>query len=299
MTVALVTGIGGFTGRYVAEKLFEAGCDVHGLIRDAGQSVCADLGTMHVCNVLDQTRLSAIMTEIQPDYIVHLAGIAFVAHGDLDEMYRTNVLGTRTVLEASATASRSLKAVLVASSANVYGNTNEGILTEDMPVQPANDYAVTKVAVENLARIYSERLPVIVVRPFNYTGVGQSDAFLIPKIVTHFKTKAPRIRLGNLDVARDFSDVRAVTDAYVRLLQTPEAVGEIFNVCSGEAISLRTVLEYACEIAGYQIEITVNPDLIRVNEVKLLQGSREKLESVIGPLSMPPLEDTLRWMIGT
>lgn len=241
--------------------------------------------------------MSAIIADIRPDYIVHLAGIAFVAHGDLAEMYRTNVLGTRAVLEASSTAAAPPRAVLVASSANVYGNSSEGTLTEDAPVRPANDYAITKVAVEHLAAIYAARLPVIVARPFNYTGVGQSDAFLIPKIVSYIKRRAPVIELGNLDVARDFSDVRAVVDAYLRLIETPAAVGETFNVCSGEAASLRDVIAMACRIAGHEIEVRVNPAFVRANEVKLLQGSREKLERVIGPLAMPPLEDTLRWMI--
>ncbi|MDY7523919.1 GDP-mannose 4,6-dehydratase [Sphingomonas sp. 10B4] len=297
MTTTLVTGINGFTGYYMAQRLRDAGHAVHGLVRDADQADSDAATVLHTCDLLDQERMSAIIADIRPDYVVHLAGIAFVAHGDLAEMYRTNVLGTRALLEASATAATPPRAVLVASSANVYGNASGGTLTEDAPVRPANDYAITKAAVEHLAAIYAARLPVIVARPFNYTGVGQSEAFLIPKIVSYIKRKAPVIELGNLDVARDFSDVRAVVDAYLRLIETPAAVGETFNVCSGAAVSLREVIALACRIAGHEIEVQVNPAFVRANEVKLLQGSREKLERVIGPLTMPPLEETLRWMI--
>lgn len=297
MTTTLVTGINGFTGYYMAQRLRDAGHDVHGLVRDADHADRDAAAVLHTCDLLDQERMSAIIAEIRPDYVVHLAGIAFVAHGDLAEMYRTNVLGTRALLEASATAATPPRAVLVASSANVYGNASEGTLTEDAPVRPANDYAITKVAVEHLAAIYAARLPVIVGRPFNYTGVGQSEAFLIPKIVSYIKRKAPVIELGNLDVARDFSDVRAVVDAYLRLIETPAAVGQTFNVCSGAAVSLREVIALACRIAGHEIDVQVNPAFVRANEVKLLQGSREKLERVIGPLAMPPLEETLRWML--
>ncbi|MEG3178435.1 GDP-mannose 4,6-dehydratase [Sphingomonas sp. RB3P16] len=297
MTRTLVTGVNGFTGRYMAKRLSDAGHEVHGLAREAARVGQDAIGVLHSGDLLDQDGISALIAEVRPDYIVHLAGIAFVAHGDLGEMYRTNILGTRALLEASATASTPPRAVLVASSANVYGNASAGTLTEATPIRPANDYAITKAAVENLAAIYASRLPVIVARPFNYTGVGQSDAFLIPKIVSYIKQKAPVIELGNLDVARDFSDVRAVVDAYLRLIEAPEAVGGTFNVCSGEAASLREVVALACRIAGHEIDVRVNPAFVRANEVKLLQGSRAALERVIGPLAMPPLEDTLRWMI--
>ncbi|WP_426265187.1 GDP-mannose 4,6-dehydratase [Sphingomonas sp. PWP1-2] len=297
MTKTLVTGINGFTGYYMAQRLHAAGHEVHGLVRDADR-VDRDAATvLHTSDLLDQERMSAIIADIRPDYIVHLAGVAFVAHDDLAEMYRTNVLGTRALLEASANVAAQPRAVLIASSANVYGNASEGTLTEDAPVRPANDYAITKVAVENLAAIYGARVPVIVARPFNYTGVGQSDSFLIPKIVSYIKRKAPVIELGNLDVARDFSDVRAVVDAYLRLIEAPQAVGVTCNVCSGEAASLREVVAQACRIAGHEIDVRVNPAFVRSNEVKLLQGSRAKLERVIGPLAMPSLDDTLRWMI--
>ncbi|QBM76847.1 NAD-dependent epimerase/dehydratase family protein [Sphingomonas sp. AAP5] len=297
MTTTLVTGIAGFTGKYMASRLRAAGHEVHGLVREPDQADSSAIGVQHACDLLDHECLAAVIRDIRPDYVIHLAGIAFVAHGDVAEMYQTNILGTRSLLEACANVEAPPRAILIASSANVYGNASEGTLVEDAPARPANDYAVSKVAVENLAAIYAARLPIIVARPFNYTGVGQSEDFLIPKIVSYIKRRAQTIELGNLDVARDFSDVRAVTEAYLRLIETPAAIGGVFNVCSGKAVSLREVVRLASELAEHDIEVVINPAFVRANEVKLLLGSREKLESVIGPLSMPPLEETLRWMI--
>jgi nucleoside-diphosphate-sugar epimerase len=105
------------------------------------------------------------------------------------------------------------------------------------------------------------------------------------------------MELGNLDVARDFSDVRVVADAYVRLLSTPAAVGQTFNICSGSAVSLHDVVDLVSSISGHRPEIRVNPAFVRGNEVSKLWGSPAKLESVIGPQKHIPLEETLRWML--
>lgn len=297
MTTTLMTGIHGFTGRYLAESLLNAGHNVHGVVRAVDQADFDPRAMIHVCDLLDPKCLADIIAGVRPDYVIHLAGVAFVAHDDLDEMYRANILGARALLAACTPVSQTLRAVLVASSASVYGNAHEGTLTEDAPIKPANDYGVTKAAVEHLAAIYGARLPVIVARPFNYTGVGQTDSFLIPKIVSSFKRREPVIALGNLDVARDFSDVRTVVDAYLRLIQQPNAIGNTFNICSGEATSLRDVVALASEIAGYEIEVTINPAFVRTDEVKVLRGSRQKVERVIGPLKMIRLKETLRWMM--
>ena len=117
-----------------------------------------------------------------------------------------------------------------------------GTLDETTPPAPSNDYAVSKLAMEYMARLYESRLPIVITRPFNTIGVGQSDSFLIPKIISHTRKRATLIELGNLDVARDFSDVRIVVQLYQRLLDTPAAVGQTFNVCSGKAWTLNEVL---------------------------------------------------------
>jgi nucleoside-diphosphate-sugar epimerase len=256
---------------------------------------------LHVVDMSDAAGLAAVVREVQPDKVVHLAAIAFVAHGDVEAIYRTNLVGTRNLLEALAKSKAPLNAVLLASSATVYGNSTGGVLDETTPPAPANDYAVSKLAMEYAARLYADRLPLIMVRPFNYTGVGQAESFLIPKIVNHVLRRAPLIELGNLDVAREFSDVRNIVQTYRRLLEAPAAVGQTFNVCSGQAWSLNDVLAMVREISGHDFEVRVNPAFVRQNEVKTLVGSRAKLDAVIGqtPGPMPEivLRDTLRWML--
>ena len=284
--VALVTGHAGFTGRYVGAALEADGYRVVGL-EDPRTGAAVDL--------LDREGVQRVVAAVAPQAVVHLAAIAFVAHGDVDAMYRVNVVGTRHLLDALATQSRTPRVVVLASSANIYGNAQAGVLAETQPPAPANDYAVSKLAMEYMARLWMDKLPIVIARPFNYTGVGQHENFLLPKIVSHFRKGARRIELGNLAIARDISDVRMVVKSYRRLLAAAPA-GDVFNVCSGRSHSLENVIDMMSDIAGYRIEVHVNPAFVRANEVLTLTGSNAKLAGVIGKLEPTPLLDTLRWM---
>jgi GDP-6-deoxy-D-talose 4-dehydrogenase len=297
MTRTLVTGAAGFTGRYVAAALVQCGHEVHGLVHCHEPGAAAGFEHTHGADLADLESVKKIVADIRPDHVVHLAAIAFVAHGDIEQMYRTNIVGTRQLLEALADASTAPSSVLLASSANVYGNAQEGVLDETVPPAPANDYGVSKLAMEYVAKLFASRLPITVARPFNYTGRGQDANFLLAKIVAHARERVPVIQLGNLDVARDFSDVRTVAAAYAKLLTEPAAIGETYNICSGHAVSLRSVLELVSELSGHPLQVTVNPDLVRANEVRSLCGSAAKLESIIGPLDAIPLRQTLDWML--
>jgi nucleoside-diphosphate-sugar epimerase len=290
-TRVLVTGLEGFTGQHVAVELENAGylvCSLSSGI-DGAHAGSVDL--------LDAAAVNAAVSRIQPDAVIHLAAIAFVAHGDVDAIYRTNIIGTRHLLAALADLPLPPSAVVLASSANVYGNAagSHGPLDELTPVAPVNDYAVSKLAMEYMASTWAGRLPLMLTRPFNYTGIGQSDQFLIPKIVDHFRRGERRIELGNLDVCREFMDVRAVAWAYRRLLETTSDT-DVFNICSGASHSLREVLAMMADIAGYTIEVSVNPAFVRNNEVQRLEGDGAKLRERIGPLPPYALMDTLRWM---
>ena len=289
----LVTGLDGFTGRYLAAELSHAGYEVHGL-RCPG-STTKDTQV----DLLDAAAVHDAVASIRPQMVVHLAAIAFVAHDDVDALYRTNLVGTRHLLAALADLPSLPATVVLASSANVYGNAvgQAGPLDEDALVAPANDYAVSKLAMEYMARTYSARLPLVFSRPFNYTGVGQDERFLIPKIVAHFRRGERHIELGNLDVWREFMDVRTVAWAYRRLLET-HSERDTFNICSGVSHSLREVLAMMAEIAGYEIEVSVNPAFVRENEVRRLAGDPSRLQSRVGILPRRSLGDTLRWMYG-
>ena len=293
----LVTGADGFTGGYVTRDLAARGYRVIGLTRRAMPAAdfphCAALVS---ADLMDQPALEAIIGEARADAVMHLAAISFVAHGDADAIYTTNLNGTRHLLEALKRTHRP-ESVLLASSANVYGNATPGAISEDAVLAPANDYAVSKLAMEYMAGLYRDSLPIIVTRPFNYTGVGQDENFLLPKIVSHIRRRADRIELGNLDVARDFSDVRMVAEAYRRLIENPAAVGQAVNICSGHAYTLKEVIRMACDIAGHEIEVRVNPAFVRANEVKILQGDRTRFDSLAPDLLAYDLSDTLRWMI--
>lgn len=296
MRRTLVTGIGGFTGRYLAPLLAEEGHEIHGIVH-AKDEPLEGVHRVYEADLSDLANIAAIVNEVQPDHVVHLAGIAFVGHSEVEEIYRSNVVGTRHLLAAITALPQPPRSVLVASSANVYGNAREGELDEETSFAPANDYAVSKVAMEFVSSLFRDRLPLIIVRPFNYTGLGQSTQFVVPKIVAHARERAPVIELGNLEVARDFSDVRSVVQIYKRLLDEPAAIGGTFNVCSGKAVSLRQILDMVSRFSAHPLEVRVNPAFVRANDVRVLQGSKAKLESVIGPLPSIPIEDTLRWML--
>ena len=297
MSKILITGASGFTGRYLAPKLAAAGYELHGTSHDGSGAVVDGISQLHEVDLTDANAVRRLVAEVAPAKVVHLAAIAFVGHSDIAEMYRTNILGTRNILEALVSSSVQPDAVLVASSANVYGNSRVGRLDESVAPAPANDYAVTKVAAENIAALYHDRLPLIVTRPFNYTGVGQSTDFVIPKIVDHARRRASSIELGNLEVERDFSDVRAIADSYQRLLECPGAIGGVFNVCSGRAYSLGEIIAMIQAISNHSMKIEVNPAFVRRNEVHRLYGDNSLLSRMIGPLPIIPLEDTLQWML--
>ena len=288
---ALITGLRGFTGHYLAQELSAAGYRVFGTVMP-GEELGPDILAVDLC---DREAVARIVDEVQPDVVAHLAGIAFVAHANSELIYRVNVVGTRNLLEALALGAHRPTSVLLASSANIYGNASVPVIDENVAPSPANDYAVSKLAMEYMARLWMDKLPITIARPFNYTGVGQAENFLLPKIVSHFRRSERRIELGNLAIARDFSDVRMVSRAYRRLLAVAPS-GEAFNVCSGSSHSLANLIDMMDEIAGYRIDVQVNPAFVRANDVLTLAGSNSKLTAVIGQLEPTPLSETLRWM---
>ena len=287
-----ITGSEGFTGKYVCDEFRRAGWEVWG----AGLQPTSDDPQYLQIDLLNPDSLKPIAEKIKPDVVIHLAAIAFVAETDPSIFYQVNLVGTRHLLEVLANAKEPPECTILASSANVYGNSDLEMLTEDSPVNPANDYAVSKLAMEYMAKTFMDRLPIIITRPFNYTGVGQSQKFLIPKIVAHFRSRAPIIELGNIDVERDFSDVRDVAKNYVQLAQHQPA-GEVFNFCSESPISLKTCLEVAGQITGHKIQIRANKNFVRQNEVKRLSGSRSKLASLAAAPAPRKFSNTLEWML--
>jgi len=279
----LVTGLEGFTGFYMQKELETAGFETYGLDQ---------------VNLLDSKALRARVAEVRPHKLIHLAAIASVEANDMDMLYRVNLVGTRNLLELIFLEAPDIQTLLLASSANIYGNAQtDKPLDEKTPPQPTNDYAVSKLAMEYIARLWFDRLPILITRPFNYTGVRQKETLLLPKIVRHFREGKKQIELGNLDVSRDFSDVRDLVNAYRRLIEVPSIPsGETVNICSGIQYSLREILSLMEEISGYSIEAKSNPEFVRAREVQSLLGSNALLQKFIGPWKSRPLHETLKWM---
>lgn len=288
----LITGISGFTGRYMAKEMAEAGYMVYGV-----GSMSLSAPNYHRANLCAYDEVATVIREVRPAIVIHLAGVAFVAYGDSKAFYEVNLLGTRNLLQALADEKITPEKVLLASSANVYGNTSSEKISESCPPIPINDYAVSKLAMEHMARLWFDRIPIVITRPFNYSGRGQNERFLLPKIVAHYKSTIDSIKLGNLDVRRDFSDVRALVSAYRRLIET-ESSGCTVNVCSGVTYSVAEILDICTRLTGKQLSVTVADAYVRPNELKVLCGDADMLERLIGRWETPPLESTLSWMLG-
>jgi GDP-6-deoxy-D-talose 4-dehydrogenase len=276
---ALVTGANGFTGRYFCQLLEQEGIET------------IPLG----CDLLDIQALSAIVTDAQPDWVVHLAAKSFVAEDEALDFYRVNVLGTENLLNALSSLSKKPTRILIASSANVYGTPNLETISEEITPEPVNHYACSKLAMEHMIRTWFEKLPIVIARPFNYTGFGQDKRFLIPKIVSHFVERAPVIELGNINVSRDFSDVRDVVNSYFALLRSPFQSMTV-NVCQGVATSLKEVIEMMNQLAGYEIKVQVNPAFVRANEIPMLRGDNSLLKKLIHHVPSISIQQTLKNM---
>jgi GDP-6-deoxy-D-talose 4-dehydrogenase len=297
MAKVLITGANGFAGPYVATALMQRGWEVHGLSHTQVEAGAHDIEFWHIADLKDVAAIAEAVAAARPDAVVHLAAISNVAHYDVAEIYASNVLGTRNLLHVLAERGAMAGPTVIASSGNIYGNRAGGALQEDSLASPRSDYALSKVACEYLADMYADRVHNIVIRPFNYTGRGQSLDFVIPKIIDHVRKRKKKIALGNLDIARDFSDVRFFAEMVARLLIIEIPSGERINICSGTARTLMEILEMVSKISGHQLEIVSDPLLMRKNDVVRLWGDPAKLRRLIGPFESPPLENTLRWML--
>jgi GDP-6-deoxy-D-talose 4-dehydrogenase len=279
-----LTGASGFTGQYVQQHL-----------RSQGWNVWACRAVLNDALGLRHELLAA-----EPTHVLHLAAVAFVAHGNISEMYDTNLLGTRHLLEALKQM-HGLERIVLASSANVYGNSPASPLKESDWPAPANDYAVSKLAMEYLAQLYAAQLPIVIARPFNYTGPGQNGSFLIPKLIHAFARRDAVIELGNLATYREFNDVRLLCSAYELLLSHADC-GSVLNICTGKMWALREVFQMLVQQTSHEPEIRVNPVFVRANEVLRLCGDPSLLRGLAQKhgFRLPDYElsQTLAWMLG-
>lgn len=276
----LLTGAGGFTGLHLAKAA-----------RDVGYTMIELQGD--ICN---KANVAEQIAQANPTHVIHLAGLSQVTGQDELDYYRTNLLGSLHVLSGLAGLQRLPQKVILASSANVYGNNPHSPIRESEPPSPISHYAMSKLAMEYLSKPFLDRLPIVITRPFNYTGVGHAEHFVIPKIISHFKQKAKIIELGNLDVFREYNDVRDVCQMYLRLLQKG-IPGETYNLATGRVYALRDVINMLEKLSTHQLEVKVNSTFVRANEINRLCGDPTHLNKTIGIWQYRSLSDTLDWML--
>lgn len=274
-----VTGLDGFTGRYASAALASLG--VTALAIDADLTDC------------EAIEHAVATTEF--DRLIHLAAIAFAGGGDWRAFYEVNLIGTCTLLEAVARHRPESRCIL-ASSAQVYGPGAEGIIDEAHTCNPVGHYAISKYAMERAASLYGDRLLISVVRPFNYTGIGQEARYLIPKIVDHFRRRAPEIELGNMFVQRDFGDVRSVADAYCRLAVADDTP-PIVNLGTGALHSIQNIIDILADMTGHRPEVSINPSFVRPHDVPTLGANITLALQAMPGWTPRPIEDTLEWML--
>lgn len=278
-----VTGVAGFTGRYLEPELRRRG---HEPI-----PVASDL--------TDRAALNDEIALLKPEAVVHLAAYAFAGAPDYEQFYAVNQVGSFHLLDALARHTPGIR-VLLASSAQVYGAQATGLLDETPPLVPSNHYALSKTAMEMGSRFWADRLRIVIVRPFNYSGVGQEVRYLVPKIVDHFRRQTPVIELGNIDVQRDFGDVRSVVEAYGALLDLtddPINAPAIYNVCTSTLWTVRDLVARLEAMTGHGIEIRVNPQFVRNGDVPVLGGRNDRLRRAVPSWSPRSIDETLAWMI--
>jgi nucleoside-diphosphate-sugar epimerase len=287
-----ITGADGFTGKHLILKLSQIGFKIYGT-KSAKKTYNND--GIFPLDILNKNELKNIIKKCNPDYIIHFAAISFVNDNDHNLIYNTNIIGTNNLFQAMDEIDLNPLKVILSSSANIYGNTDLNFIDEFVLPNPSNPYAVSKLGMEYVANIWKERFPIIITRPFNYTGLGQSSNFLIMKIVMHFQQKCNTIELGNIYVERDYSDVRRVTEAYSKLILSNK-VNETYNICSEKSYSILDIFNLMENISNHSIEIKINTELKRTNEIFKLRGSCKKLLQDVGGLIDIPLKDTLEWI---
>lgn len=287
-----LTGETGFVG-----KTFFAAEDV---VRAAGWEL---IPACMEYDLLDPPSLDRVLNETRPDGIIHLAGQSFVPEAvkHPEQTMMVNFVGTLHLLEAMKR-SGFRGNFLYISSGDVYGPVPVDRLPilETCPARPHNPYAVSKAAAELLCFQWSRIEPwrIIIARPFNHIGPGQREEFVIPSIALAIARirlgirKDPVIEVGNIDVTRDFTDVRDLIRAYLSLLTRGET-GEIYNVCSGQDVRIRDMIDSMSMIAGVQLKIVQDPARLRASDQMHVRGNPAKIFAATGWAPQIPLEQSL------
>lgn len=276
----LLTGADGFTGQHLTNAAKQMGYQVFALQGD----------------LQDEALVCQQILELAPTHVVHLAAISHTTDKDELAYYRVNLLGSMNLLKALSNLDTVPLKVILASTSNVYGNNPHSPIAETAMPSPISHYAMSKLAMEFMSQPFLNRLSIVITRPFNYTGVGHTEHFVIPKIVDHFRRKANMIELGDTTVLREYNDVRDICQMYLQLLDLGEG-GKTYNLATTRQYCLKDVVGLLEEISGHAMDIIMNPQFVRENEIAHLCGDARFLEKCIGTQNLHSLEDTLEWML--
>lgn len=297
MRRALITGGSGFVGTHLLRSLRTRGFNL--AVLASGEFEKTPNVAAYEVDIRDAERVRSAIRDFRPDHIYHLAAISSVGLSWKSPRltYEVNVFGTLNVIEAAMSlASRPM--ILNVSTAQVYAP-NRAALTESSPLAPDNPYAASKAMAELLSIQYRNRsgTGVITARSFNHAGPGQLADYVLSSIAKQFaeieaQRREPTLVLGNIDVQRDFTDVRDVVEAYCLLLEKGIAY-ETYNVCSGRAWSIREVIEQFQSISGVTVEIEVDSAKLRHGENAFVCGDPQKIQAATGWTSAIPLHVTL------
>jgi len=270
----LVTGANGFVGGHLREALRAGGHEP--LCFDQVLTAHEDEQHVFVGDLREPESVRRVVAETEPDACIHLGGIAFVPMGwsNPQLVLSVNAIGTVNVLEAFRQ-ERPNARLLVVTSSEIYGReARDHAVTETDPPRPANPYAVSKLAADEIALLYARRhgMPVMTARPHNHIGPGQSENFVVSSFAAQLArikigAAAPVMRVGNLDNARDFTDVRDVVEAY-RILIEKGTCGQAYNIASGVSVKIGDILDQLCAIADIHPEVTHDPDRFRPTDAR-------------------------------
>ncbi len=304
----LITGITGFVGSHLAEYLLKfKDIEVFGIIRWRSRTEniehIMDKIKLYTCDIRDSTSVSEVISEVKPDKIFHLAAQSFVPQSWQApyETLTTNIIGQLNIFEAVRRAKIN-PIIHIAGSSEEYGLVGEDELPikEDTPLRPLSPYAVSKVAQDLLGFQYfkSYGLRVIRTRAFNHTGPRRAEVFVCSNfakqiVEIEMGIKEPIIYVGNLESARDFTDVRDIVEAYWLATEKCEP-GEVYNICSGKPRKVKDILHMLMEIAGIKAEIKVDPQRLRPSDVPILYGNPEKFIKKTGWKPRYKFEQTLK-----
>lgn len=252
----------------------------------------------HEQDIRNRDGVRELVREVNPEQIFHLAGISAidVSRKDPRLTYEVNVIGADNLFDAAMSQAHAPR-ILNVSTSQVYAPAASA-LKESSLIRPDNPYAASKAMAELLVLQYRGRAKggIITTRSFNHVGPGQPETFVMSSLAKQFaeiesKARPPKLIVGNIGVRRDFTDVRDVVQAYCALLEKGR-IGEVYNVCSGSAVSITEVIQMFEEIAGIKVQIEVDAKRVR-SEVEQICGDNSKLQAETGWMPTIPLQKTL------